>query len=225
MPVIYDIEQVFGQNTSLTKAEGFKEKSIKEMLANQTYVNKFNCAFTAFEGEIDGELVIGSIIGRMSSMKHLDEESINFSIEFVRKQIKMAIELGESITNDCVSKTNNEMFDAYIRQCFMDNLLRGGYPLIFKGKDKNIVYHVYSRVHGDMEREYNYFVVEPGYFSQGNGNYRDVNQNRRNDVFFVKESGLFNLKQFMELIQMDGHNPLGIQGSKLKSILILYQKS
>lgn len=216
LPVIYDFEQVFGQNTSLTKAEGFKEKSIKEMLANQTYVNKFNCAFTAFEGEIDGELVIGSIIGRMSSMKHLDEESINFSIEFVRKQIKMAIELGESITNDCVSKTNNEMFDAYIRQCFMDNLLRGGYPLIFKGKDKNIVYHVYSRVHGDMEREYNYFVVEPGYFSQGNGNYRDVNQNRRNDVFFVKESGLFNLKQFMELIQMDGHNPLGIQGSKLK---------
>lgn len=216
LPVIYDFEQVFAQNTSLTLAEGFMDKSIDEMLEKQTYVNKFSCAYSAYSGELKDELTIGSIIGRMSSINHLDEEAKFFNVEFVKNQLKQAIELGESITNDCVSKTNNKMFDAYIRQCFMDNLLRGGYPLIFKGKEKNIVYHVYSRVHGDMEREYNYFIVEPSYFSQGNGNYRDVNQNRRNDVYFVKESGLFNLKQFMELIQMDGHNPLGIHGSKLK---------
>src|SRR5690606_26567703 len=44
----------------------------------------------------------------------------------------------------------------------------------------------------------------------------DVNQNRRNDVYFVKEAGLFNLKQFIELIQTDGHNPLTIEGSRFE---------
>ena len=72
---------------------------------------------------------------------------------------------------------------------------------------------MFSRIHGDMEREYNYFVVEPTFYSQGNGNFRDVNQNRRNDVYFVKEAGEFNIKQFVELIQLDGYNPLTIKGS------------
>jgi hypothetical protein len=215
LKVIYDFEQVFDQNTALTIAEGFKNKSISEMLNSQYYVNKFSCAFSTFDGELVDELELGSIIGRMSSIELLDKAAVNFNLDYVKDQIKQALELGESVTNDCVSSTSSSMFDAYVKQCFLDNLLRGGYPLVFKGKDQPIIYHVYSRVHGDMEREYNYFFVEPSYFSQGNGNFRDVNQNRRNDVYFVKEAGLFNLKQFMELIQVDGNNPLGIQGSKL----------
>ena len=66
-----------------------------------------------------------------------------------------------------------------------------------------------------MEREYNHFFVEPAYFSHGNGSYRDVNQNRRNDIYFVPEAARFNIRQFMDLIQMDGHNPLTIKGSRL----------
>ena len=48
-------------------------------------------------------------------------------------------------------------------------------------EDKHVVY-IYSRVHGDIERDYNFFQVSSTYFSQGPGNYRDVAQNRRNDV-------------------------------------------
>ena len=75
------------------------------------------------------------------------------------------------------------MFDAYIQQCFLDNLLRGGYPLIFETKQGPVAYHVYSRKHGDLERDYNFFSLEPAYFSQGNGAFRDVLQNRRNDIY------------------------------------------
>jgi len=53
----------------------------------------------------------------------------------------------------------------------------------------------------------------PTFLSQGNGNYRDVNQNRRNDVWFnrdVKESSLVN---FLNLIQADGYNPLIVKGA------------
>ena len=41
------------------------------------------------------------------------------------------------------------------------------------------IYHAFSRIHGDLERDYNNFVIEPSYWSQGPGNSRDVNQNRR----------------------------------------------
>jgi len=45
-----------------------------------------------------------------------------------------------------------------------------------------VSFNVYSRKHGDLERDYNFFMLSPTFLSQGNGNYRDVNQNRRNDV-------------------------------------------
>ena len=47
---------------------------------------------------------------------------------------------------------------------------------------------------GDPERDYNFFSIAAEYYSQGNGNFRDVSQNRRNDVFFNKDVGEFNVK-------------------------------
>lgn len=72
-------------------------------------------------------------------------------------------------------------------------------------------YHVFARVHGDLERDYNNFIVEPTFFSNGPGNFRDVIQNRRNDVFFNPRIGSFNVKSFLSLIQADGYNPLSVE--------------
>ena len=92
---------------------------------------------------------------------------------------------------------------------------------------------MYSRKHGDLERDYNFFTVAPTFYSQGNGNYRDVNQNRRNDVWFntdVKESHIVN---FLNLSQADGYNPLVVKGTSFvvkskkqaKSLVDKYVKS
>ncbi|MFA5088002.1 MAG: hypothetical protein WC552_03090, partial [Candidatus Omnitrophota bacterium] len=56
------------------------------------------------------------------------------------------------------------------------------------------------------------FVLSPTYFSQGNGNFRDVNQNRRNDVWFNDDVKQSNLVNFLSLIQADGYNPLIVRG-------------
>ena len=69
---------------------------------------------------------------------------------------------------------------------------------------------MYSRKHGDLERDYNYFSMLPEYYSQGNANFRDVNQNRRSDTFFTPEVGKQNIRTFFELIQIDGYNPLSV---------------
>mgnify|MGYP001056563874 CR=1 FL=1 len=64
---------------------------------------------------------------------------------------------------------------------------------------------------GDLERDYNYFSILPEFFSQGNGNFRDVNQNRRCDAFFAPCVGRENVKEFYRLIQSDGYNSLGVE--------------
>ena len=86
--------------------------------------------------------------------------------------------------------------------------MRGGFPISLETKNEPFIFYIYSRKHGDLERDYNKFLVQPTYFSQGNGNYRDVNQNRRNDVFFNPDLKDANIQTFFNLIQVDGFNPL-----------------
>lgn len=49
------------------------------------------------------------------------------------------------------------------------------------------------------------------YCPQGPGNYRDVAQNRRNDVTFFPRMGSFDIKQFLSFIQADGYEPLTVE--------------
>ena len=120
----------------------------------------------------------------------------------MEEKLQEARALVECFTKDVWTQSADPLFDQYIQQCYLDNFLRGGYPFIFgQGADKKVI-HLFSRKHGDPERDYNFFSIAGEYYSQGNGNYRDVCQNRRNDVFFRPETGDFNVRQFYNLVQM-----------------------
>jgi len=215
LPIIYDNDLIFGYNTALALPEKFIDESLEAILKQpQIYANKIPCAYTAITLK-EPTLTTYSLVGRMPNLDTLNTLAKKFTFAYFTQKEQEAKELGNLLSSPIATKTGIPIFDEYLKQCFVDNLLRGGYPFVFQGKDDLIIYHVFSRIHGDMEREYNHFIVEPSYYSQGNGNFRDVNQNRRNDVYFVKEAGLYNIKQFMELIQLDGHNPLVIKGSSL----------
>jgi len=120
----------------------------------------------------------------------------------------------ESLKTPIFTASSSSAYDAYCGQTYLDNMLRGGMPLCL-GSKKPLVYYVYSRKHGDLERDYNRFLIEDTYFAQGDGNYRDVNQNRRHDVWFEPRVGDANLKTFLNLIQLDGFNPLVVKGCEL----------
>lgn len=210
---VYDLDIIFGTNTSLRSPEGFKKADFVDMIKKQVHVNKLPAAFTYKKGK---DIVINSIFGAVDNQDVIIKNSKEFSGDFIAEMTTLSEQLVEKITSPIECKTNYPVFDAYMSQSFLDNVLRGGFPVIFDGAEGDIVYHIYSRVHGDMEREYNYFSVEPNFYSQGNGNFRDVNQNRRNDVYFVKEAGSYNIKTFMDMIQLDGYNPLGVKGSLLE---------
>jgi hypothetical protein len=216
LDVIYDGNLVFGYETSLKEPKVFQSTSLKELLLKeQVTVNQLMAAFSAQSITLKDRYTFYTLYGEKDSLESLNILEKSLSYDYFKDIEQRAKQVEKEITKPMEIHTAYPLFDAYMKQSFLDNMLRGGYPLVFKGQEKDIIYHIFSRIHGDMEREYNNFYVEPAYFSHGNGSYRDVNQNRRNDVYFVPEAAPFNIRQFMDLIQLDGHNPLTIQGSKL----------
>lgn len=212
LPVTADMNTVFSYDTSLEKPQVFILEGLTGVLSRkQVSSNFFPGAFFALERELaPGEsAAFTEVIGQAERRELLDEfllksrNSAYFDAKFVRAQ-----ELTRELTDSIDTHTGNETFDAYCRYTYMDNVLRGGQPIRL-GKDK--VFHVYSRKHGDLERDYNYFSMLPEFFSQGNGNFRDVNQNRRNDTFFAPFVGRESIRTFYSLIQLDGYNPLSVE--------------
>lgn len=217
---LVDFELVFGGNTSLAYPDGFAGQRLEELLKQPQYpVNKVPCGFSGMSRQLaPGEaLILNTMIGHVNDIDKINRKSAELCRdEYITLKAQEAAGLTEELTADIATRTSSELFDAYCRQSYLDNFLRGGYPFIFdNGKDGAVV-HLFSRKHGDMERDYNFFSLAPEYYSQGNGNFRDMNQNRRNDVFFHPRVGSFNIKMFYSLIQADGYNPLSVQGTSFE---------
>jgi hypothetical protein len=212
IPPIFDMNVIFGENTALSKPDGWDCSADELHKKRQVPENKVSGGFSGVRTRLGDKFVLCTLIGHINSTELINSEIGNFTVKFINEKEEEARRLVDGLVEDVSTKTSNILFDQYIAQSYLDNFLRGGYPLIFKTGGRNLVYHVFSRKHGDMEREYNFFSLEPNLYSQGNGNYRDVNQNRRNDVLINPEVGDFNVKHLMSLIQADGYNPLNVKG-------------
>ncbi len=216
LPAFVDPTIIFGQNTALSRPDQFMTHSLAELQAKrQITTGKTPCGFFGLTATLaPGESVsLQAIIGHVSDLKRLQREQSRLTqVAYLPKKRQEAQQLAQQLTDVISTQTSSALFDGYCRQTFLDNVMRGGWPLILGSPDKPVVYHIYSRKHGDLERDYNAFYVAAEMYSQGNGNYRDVNQNRRCDVLFEPKVGDFNILAFMGLIQPDGYNPLIING-------------
>ncbi len=210
LDVIVDLKVVFGKDKSLLEPLGFIQDGFKLKDQEQQRENKLPCAFTILEKEFvpNEEYSFITVYGMFDNenifQKALKEE--NYQTLLKAKQDS------RDLINDLLSpstiKTKDKLFDNYIKQSFLDNNLRGGFPTLLNNKE---TYYLYSRKHGDMERDYNSFQIPSKYYSSGCGNFRDVNQNRRNDLYFYPFVKDYNIKIFFNLIQLDGQNPLNVK--------------
>lgn len=207
-----DPETIFAYDDSLEIPVVFKEGGIDAVESKRQNVsNIFPSAFFKYKKVLkSGESVsLYEMYGHASSMEVLDRfmgkgRDISY---FTSKKLR-ARELAENLSAVIDTQTGNAKFDGYVKYTYMDNVLRGGSPVRL---GNNKIFYVYSRKHGDIERDYNYFSMLPEYYSEGNGSYRDINQNRRCDTFFAPFVGPENIHLFYSLIQLDGYNPLGIE--------------
>lgn len=215
LPVLCDKTVVFGYDSSLINPVPFRERGLAGVLeGRQCTANKIPCGFVPLRADLGaGEaLEFTAFAGFASSVELLNEKSKSFlRAGYTEEKIEEARELAAAFTRDVHTKSAEPLFDRYVEQCYLDNFLRGGYPFLLGEGDNKAVVHLFSRKHGDPERDYNFFSIAGEYYSQGNGNYRDVCQNRRNDVFFNPAIGDFNVHHFYSLVQMDGYNPLEIR--------------
>ncbi|VEU35779.1 unnamed protein product [Pseudo-nitzschia multistriata] len=225
LPIVFDKDKVFGKSTSMEYPRGLEASSVGKILDNKQYgESKTSSSFAAVRSvtlKPGEDITIASVYGRADHIDEVPEiAEIVTAPGFIAKKFARAREMINEMTVGVETNTTNPLFDTTVRQMFLDNSLRGGIPTILGNVDDDTnydedpgvkVYHSFSRIHGDLERDYNWFSIEPAYYSQGPGNYRDIAQNRRNDVTFFPRMGGFDVKQFLSFIQADGYEPLTVE--------------
>jgi hypothetical protein len=210
---IYDPAVIFGLGAGYEPLQ-IKEKNFKYP-ERQSDGNNLGAAFSYLESEIAAKdsINIYGLYGRVSDEQLLPEIKEQVGPGYFERHREQNRRLIQEIKDHAWVHSGIAHFDPYIGQSFLDNVLRGGLPVTLNpGSGPAKIFWLYSRKHGDLERDYNDFQLSPTYYSQGNGNFRDLNQNRRNDLWFntgVQDSVLH---YFWNLIQLDGYNPLVVKG-------------
>ena len=185
LPVLWDPEAAFGQDTSFVHPHGFARMDLPELIsAHQRCQNLFPCFFSGARLRLNpGEKkTVYTLLGHGktgSGCGKLLEEAV--SPEWFARKLAEAETMVDTLCAPIACDTADPRFDEYCKRTYLDNFLRGGKPVRLAGH----TFHLYSRKHGDLERDYNYFSLTQEPLSQGNGNFRDVWQNRRCDVSFA----------------------------------------
>ena len=218
---IVDPEYIFGPITDFSCPRQFLLRGNFSYPAKQITESKTPCAFLLknFRLRSGQAKTIYSVVGYMMS-KEILNRSINRIIapDYLIQKKKENKKIIQELQQDIFTESSSPAFNLYAKQTYLDNIMRGGYPTVFShpspivSGDKDSVFYLYSRKHGDLERDYNKFQIQATYFSQGNGNYRDTNQNRRCDIWFNPQIKEDNLITFFNFLQADGFNPLVVKG-------------
>ncbi|MDD5005248.1 MAG: hypothetical protein PHS93_01930 [Candidatus Omnitrophica bacterium] len=211
---IVDPECVFGRVTDLSFPYLFLKENNFTYPRQQIVQSRTPSALSFIKTQLkkDEEFVLYSVCGNMDYLEKLNRNIKRIAkTDYIKSKQKENNQIVASIMQNAATLSSSDTFNLYAKGTFLDNVMRGGLPITLD-KEKGEVVYVYSRKHGDLERDYNKFVTQPTYFSQGNGNYRDINQNRRNDIFFNPELKEANIVSFLNFIQLDGFNPLVIKG-------------
>jgi len=211
--VLVDAERIFGLAGDFSRPERFfANESLN--FANQVAGNQTPSAFQAMILELQPgqSQVFYGFYGHAESQSVLEQ----FIAEADKKDYfeakrEMNRHLVEGVTQRIFTATAKPLFDAHARQCYLDNGLRGGFPKKVPGGAQ---LYLFGRKHGDLERDYNDFLLQDTPFSEGNGDFRDVLQNRRMDLFFDPALDAKNIRYFFNLIQPDGYNPCSLRNSR-----------
>lgn len=191
LPIVYDVDKVFGESTSLQIPAGLMASSVGDILDKPQYGDaKTSSAFAAVRKVTlkPGESVsVASVYGRTDHISEVPEiAEVVTSPGYISTKFARARSLINELTTSVETTTVNPLFDGTVQQMFLDNSLRGGMPTVLGDVDSDKTYdedngvkvfHSFSRIHGDLERDYNAFSIDPTFFSQvcllGLDNYLD----------------------------------------------------
>jgi len=229
LPPIVNPESIFGRVSDFSYPYNFVVSKKFSLPKKEITASKTPCAFLYQELDLayGQEKTFYAVAGYMRNLETLNANIPRIIAKgYLEQKREENRSLIKELQNDIATDSGSPEFNLYCAQTYLDNIIRGGYPATFLrpdifGQDKLLpseeksgsVFYLYSRKHGDLERDYNKFQIQATYFSQGNGNYRDMNQNRRSDTWFNPALKDENTIEFFNLLQADGFNPLVIKGT------------
>lgn len=216
---IVDPGRIFGNRKDLGCPERFLAEPLESISRKQVIESQFPCAMGSFRASIPAaeSYTYTSIIGHANSLEELNAMIPRVaSGAYVKAKAAANRDLIETLTSSNLICSSEPILDQYVRQNFLDNLMRGGFPHTIRGRESCTTLHLYSRKHGDLERDYNDFNLALTPYSQGNGNYRDTNQNRRSDLLVNPDIREDNIEYFYNLVQLDGFNPLVLKATYME---------
>ena len=224
LQMVVDPTVVFGSDTTMTVPRDFLDAEGVASIATDKQCTSARTPSALAAASVDlppgASVTVTSVYGHAYTLEDTVANIIPrvSAAGFVSSKRAEGSKLTAMLSEKVKTKTSSRAFDAYVEMDFLDNVLRGGLPYILGDQgngdeDEPKVYHTFSRIHGDLERDYNNFQLDLTYFSQGPGNFRDVNQNRRLDVTQEPRVRDFNVRTFLSFVQSDGYNPLTVATS------------
>ena len=217
LPAIVDPQRIFGDHLDWTVPHAFLQEAPFDPAAWQARHAISPSAMVYWAGSLEAgaSQTLRFVTGRARNAEQARAiPAIVAQPDWFESKARRAEEEIRRIADQMFLHSDRRHLDLYAGRTFVDNSLRGGVPLTLGRPGEGKVFHVFSRRHGDLERDYNFFQLAATVFSQGNGAFRDVNQNRRNDVWINPDVADENVKYFFDLIQPDGFNPLQVRGAR-----------
>jgi hypothetical protein len=183
LPIVVDPSKVFGDDTTLITPANLLSKRLADILQEPQYSRaKTASAFSALGGVVlppGRSVTISTFFGRADHILQVPVILRRVTQPgFVEYKLKRSREVVGQISTTVATRTAVPLFDGHVQQVFLDNSLRGGVPSILgevddyskmmsaDEDDRLKVFHLFSRIHGDLERDYNSFVIAPTFFSQ-----------------------------------------------------------
>jgi hypothetical protein len=183
LPIVYDTSKVFGEDTAMLRPLELFQRTIDEIAKSTQYgKGTTSSAFGALPLTTippGATITISTYYGRSDHI--LDVPVIARRLlqpGFGLYKVSRSSEIVSQITSTVTTETANQLFNGHVEQMFLDNSLRGGIPTILgevdddarmnsAGDDPRLkVYHLFSSMNGDLERDYNRFSIASTFFSQ-----------------------------------------------------------
>jgi hypothetical protein len=167
LPVVFDSSKIFGKDTSLTSAAGLHASSVEEILDNPQYgFAKTSSAFAALEEftlKPGQNITIASVYGKADHINEVPKLAAYVTVPgFIEKKFQRARAMINELSAGVETTTVNPLFDGTVKQMFLDNGLRGGFPTVLGLVDSDKTYdedsrvkifHSFSRIHGKLAKQ------------------------------------------------------------------------
>ncbi|MDD5731026.1 MAG: cellobiose phosphorylase, partial [Candidatus Omnitrophica bacterium] len=151
---IVDPAAVFGAVTDFSYPAEFLAKANSPYPSKQMTRSKTPAAFLLMDLELKpGEQkTFYSLAGQARDTKTLNTLVPKITkFGYMENKLYENLKLIGSLKSEIATQSSQPRFDLYAGQTYLDNIMRGGYPEVCKS---GTVFYLYSRKHGDLERDY-----------------------------------------------------------------------